>query len=99
MRNRCEAGACAVTCPEGHGCGCWCPSDDPNDCHCTCYGGRGSSIIVKEGKRKISFKTFEPKIKVISETKFNICTHDLPIGALALILDKYLPNKIVVPAA
>lgn len=54
-------------------------------------------MIVKGG-RKILFKTFKPSIKVTSQTKFNICAKDLPIGALAEFLDKYLPNKIVVPA-
>jgi hypothetical protein len=27
-----------------------------------------------------------------------VCTKDLPIGALAEFLDKFLPNKILVPA-
>ena len=53
-------------------------------------------MIVKGG-RKILFKTFKPRIKVTSQTKFNICTHDLPISEIARILDKFLPNKIFVP--
>jgi hypothetical protein len=63
-------------------------------CVCRCYPG--SFAIVNE--RKIPFKRFKPGIKITSQTKFNICTKDLPIGALAVFLDKFLPNKILVPA-
>ncbi|MDW0227744.1 MAG: hypothetical protein QOC23_08935 [Nitrososphaeraceae archaeon] len=70
------------------------PGEGHENCSCRCYPGRFA--IVNE--RKIPFKRFKPKIKVTSQTKFNICTKDLPIGALAEFLDKYLPNKILVPA-
>jgi hypothetical protein len=89
----CSAGDCSCECPRG-GCGCIASSEDPSDCSCHCYHSRFA--IVKG--RKILFKTFKPRIKVTSQTKFNICTHDLAIRELAQILDKYLPNEIVVPA-
>lgn len=92
MKRNCEAGDCSVECSGG--CGCISSSDDPSDCFCRCYPSRFA--IVKG--RKILFKTFKPRIKVTSQTKFNICAHDLPIGALAEFLDKFLPNKIFVPA-
>jgi hypothetical protein len=51
-----------------------------------------------KGGRKIAFKTWKPKIKPTPQTRYNICTHDLPISEIARILDKFLPNKILVPA-
>jgi hypothetical protein len=75
--------------------GCWASSDEPDDCGCKCYGS--ASIIVKGGG-KIAFKTWKPKIKPTPQTRINICTHSLPITGLAELLDKFLPNKILVPA-
>jgi len=92
-RTECSAGDCSVECGDG-GCGCISSSDDPRDCFCRCFPSRFA--IVKG--QKILFKTFKPRIKVTSQTKFNICAHDLPIGAFAEFLDKLLPNKIFVPA-
>jgi hypothetical protein len=93
----CQAGDCSCECGRGGGCGCIASSEDPSDCECHCYhspSAIGRFAIVKG--RKIPFKTFKPRIKVTSQTKFNICTHDLPVRELARILDKYVPNKIVV---
>ena len=92
MRRQCDAGACSADCRGGCGCASW--GDGPDNCVCHCYPS--AFAIVNE--RKIPFKRFKPKIKVTSQTKFNICTKDLPIGALAELLDKFLPNKILVPA-
>jgi len=91
----CKAGGCDCHCEHG-GCGCIASSEDPNDCDCHCYHDR---LAIVKGGKKIPFKTFKPKTKATYETKFDICTRDLPIGALAEILDKRLPNQIVVPAA
>jgi hypothetical protein len=93
---KCEAGGCSAECGGRRGCGCWASSDEPDDCGCACYGR--ASVIVKGGKR-IAFKTWKPKIKPTTQTKYNICTHDLPITGLAELLDKFLPNKILVPAS
>jgi hypothetical protein len=93
MKKECEAGACSVECGRG-GCGCISWGEGHENCVCRCYPG--SFAIVNE--RKIPFKRFKPRIKITSQTKFNICTKDLPIGALAVFLDKFLPNKILVPA-
>jgi hypothetical protein len=94
----CEAGNCSCECGRGGGCGCVQRSEDPDDCDCYCYHNSssvGRFSIIKG--RKIPFKAFKPGIKVTTQTKFNICTRDLPLKQLAELLDKYLPNKIVVP--
>ena len=91
-RNQCEAGACSADCRGGCGCISW--GDTHEECNCRCYPSRFAIV----NQRKIPFKRFKPRIKVTSQTKFNICTKDLPIGALAEFLDKYVPNKILVPA-
>jgi hypothetical protein len=92
---KCQAGACGADCAGGRGCGCWATGDTHEDCGCKCYGR--SSITVKGGV-KIAFKTWNPKIKPTPETKYDFCTNSLPITGLAELLDKFLPNKILVPA-
>ena len=94
MKRECSAGDCSVECGRG-GCGCISSSDDPSDCFCRCYP---SGFAIVRGQ-KIPFKKFKPGIKVTPQTKFNICAQDLPIGALAELFDKCLPNKIFVPAS
>ena len=93
VRRECTGGNCSADC--GGGCGCISSSDDPDDCHCKCYF---SIFVTAKGGRRIPFRTFKPGIKVTPQSKFDICVKNLPIGALAEFLDKYLPNKIVVPA-
>jgi hypothetical protein len=51
-----------------------------------------------KGGVKIAFKTWEPKIKPTLETRYDFCINSLPITGLAELLDKFLPNKILVPA-
>ena len=88
----CTAGDCSADCEGGCGCISWWSGH--TRCKCRCYPSR----FVIANKRKIPFKTYKPRVKITSETKFNICTKDLPMGALAEFLDKYLPNKILIPA-
>jgi len=89
----CRAGACSAECRRG--CGCWSTGDTHEDCGCKCYGR--SSITVKGGV-KIAFKTWKPKNKPTPETRYDFCINSLPITGLAELLDKFLPNKILVPA-
>lgn len=92
MRRTCEAGACSADCGDGCGCISW--GEGHENCFCRCYPG---NYMIVKGGRKILFKTFKPRIKVTSETKFTICIHDLPISEIARFLDKFLPNKIFIP--
>ena len=91
-RQSCEAGDCSADCEGGCGCISW--GTGHTRCKCRCYPSR----FVIANRRKIPFKTYKPGIKITSATRFNICTKNLPLGALAEFLDKYLPNKILVPA-
>ena len=101
----CGAGECSIKC-RNMGSGCIADSQNPMNCDCWCF--RSLQIRSKRPKmvngrkiaeeQKTQFKTFKPRIKVTSQTKVSICTRDLPIRGLAQLLDKYLPNKIVVPA-
>jgi hypothetical protein len=94
----CSAGDCSCECGRGGGCGCIARSEDPSDCECHCYHSSsaiGRFAIVKG--RKVPFKSLKPRIKVTSQTRFNICTNDLPIKEVAELLCKYFPNKIVIP--
>jgi hypothetical protein len=93
VRRDCEAGNCSAECADG--CGCIASSKDPDDCRCYCYR---SAFIIEKGGKKIPFKKFKPRIEAPSQTRYNICTHDLPIIGLARFLDKLFPNKILVPA-
>ena len=90
---KCEARACSADCRGG--CGCWATGDTHEDCGCMCYGD--SSIAVKGGV-KIAFKEWKPTIKPTPETTYDFCIKSLPITGLAELLDKFLPNKILVPA-
>ena len=92
---RCQSGLCEADCP-GRGCGCW-SSSDPKDCNCTCYRN-GKSSITGFGGVNIAFKRWKPKNKPTPQTRYNICIRGLPITGLAELLDKFLPNKILVPA-
>jgi hypothetical protein len=47
---------------------------------------------VKGGVR-IAFKTWEPKIKPMLETRYDFCINSLPITGLAELLDKFLQIK------
>lgn len=89
----CEAGACSVECGSGGGCGCISWGDTHEECQCFCYP---KFAMVNE--RRIPFKRFKPKIKVTSQTKLDICVNNLTLAGLAEILDKYFPNRILVPA-
>ena len=91
--SKCEAGACSVECGGGGGCGCISWGEGPENCDCFCYP---RFAVVNE--RKIPFERFKPKVKATSQTKLNICVNNLTLGGLAEILDKYLPNRIFVPA-
>jgi hypothetical protein len=90
---KCEAGACGISCYR-RGCACISWGETHEDCICKCYPS--AYAIVKE--RRILFKTFKPRTKATAQTKVNICAHDLPITGIAELLDKFLPNKILVPA-
>ena len=92
--SKCEAGACSVECGSGGGCGCISWGDTHEECHCFCY-----PKFAMVNVRKIPFKKFKPKIKVTSKTKLNICVSNLTLAGLAEILNKYLPNRIFVPAS
>jgi hypothetical protein len=43
----------------------------------------------------LAFRTYPLAFR---QSRYNICTHGLPITRLAELLDKFLPNKILVPA-
>lgn len=65
------------------------------DCFCKCYK---KDSITGFGGVNIAFKTWKPKNKPTAQTRYNICTQGLPITELAEVFDKFLPNKILVPA-
>jgi hypothetical protein len=67
--------------------------DTHEECQCFCY----PKFAIVNG-RKIPFKRFSPKIKITSQTKLNICINNLTLAGLAEILNKYLPNRIFIPA-
>lgn len=92
--SECEAGACSVECGSGGGCGCISWGDTHEECNCFCFP-KGVAMV---NEREIPFKRFKPKIKATSQTKLNVCVKNLPITALAEILNKYFPNRILVPA-
>jgi len=97
---RCDAGGdCFATCRDG----CACIGDIDGNCYCVCFRDTIQTQIVRVGGpniqvKTVRLKTFKPRSKVTPQSKISICTHNFPIGNLAQLLDKFLPNKIVVPA-
>jgi hypothetical protein len=96
---------CRIECDPGQGCGCICVySSDPRqpcECICECYGGdRTTNVKVSIGDivRNMPIHRYKPKFKTTPKTKIDICANNFPAAALAQILDRVIPDKILVPA-
>ena len=48
--------------------------------------------------KKISIVKYKRKIKANPQSRYNICTRNVPITTLALSFDEVLPKRILIPA-
>ena len=104
---RCDANSkCGISCEPGEGCGCiYIHPTEPGqlgECICECYGANNNTgeVKVKIGDvvRHVPITRYIPKCKANARTKMDICTNNFPLAALAQILDRIIPDKILVPA-
>ena len=104
---RCDANSkCGISCDPGEGCGCIYihPTEpgQPGECICECYGSGNNTgeVKVKIGDvvRHMPINRYKPKFKTTARTTMDICASNFPAAALAQILDRIIPDKILVPA-
>ena len=72
------------------------------ECICECYDTDNSTGRVKvsigDVVKYIPIRRYKPKFKTTAQTTMNVCASNFPAAALAQILDRILPDKILVPA-
>lgn len=96
----------AITCSVGKSCGISCdtdacecsyPTGHPDDCACSCLQTQPAFSPTNKVK-KISIVKYKRKIKANPQSRYNICTRNVPITTLALSFDEVLPKRILIPA-
>jgi hypothetical protein len=104
---RCQAhDGCGIDCDPRQGCGCIYiyPGEEggPGECICECYASDNRTVKVKvsigDVVRDMPIQSYKPKFKTTAQTKMDICVSNFPVAALAQILDRIFPDKILVPA-
>jgi hypothetical protein len=103
---RCDANSkCGISCDPGQGCGCiYVHPSEPGgtgECICECFGGTSTEevkVSIGNVVRYMSIRRYKPKFKTNARTKLDICANRFPAAVLAQILDRILPDKILVPA-
>ena len=80
--SKCGAGNCDIECGGGRGCGCIAESDDPDICHCYCFGKE-----VNPGGL-----TFE------ATTLVDVSINDLPLAEVAVFLTAFQRGRLLAPA-
>ena len=95
-----------ITCSVGKKCGISCstdacecsyPTGHPEICECSCLQTKPAFSPTNKVK-KISIVKYKRKIKANPQSRYNICTRNVPITTLALSFDEVLPKRILIPA-
>ncbi len=95
-----------ITCSVGKKCGISCSTDacecsypmgHPEICECSCLQTKPAFSPTNKVK-KISIVKYKSKIKANPQSRYNICTRNVPITTLALSFDEVLPKRILIPA-
>jgi hypothetical protein len=95
---------CHISCSGGCGCVFIHSGEEgvQGECICECYDTDNSTGKVKVSignvVKYIPISRYKPKFKTTTQTTMNICASNFPAAALAQILDRILPDKILVPA-
>jgi hypothetical protein len=55
-------------------------------------------ITIGDTVKTVPIQKIKSNFKATAKTKVDICLNKFPAGALAELLDKFLPNRILVPA-
>lgn len=97
-----ETHPCRVPCEDNEGCMCLLNQEE-DVCYCACLdtgANVNENIRVSTGDdtRNVPIDKFKPKFKTSEKTRLNVCVSNFPSTAFAQILDKILPNRILVPA-
>jgi hypothetical protein len=103
---RCDANSkCGISCDPGQGCGCiYIHPSKPGgvgECICECFGSTNDEevkVSIGNVVRYMPIHRYKPKFKTNAQTKMDICANRFPAAVLAQILDRILPDKILVPA-
>jgi len=104
MANCNAGGKCHISCSGGCGCVFIHSGEDgvQGECRCECYDIDNSTGKVKvsigDVVKYIPIRRYKPKFKTTAQTTMNVCASNFPAAALAQILDRILPDKILVPA-
>ena len=107
---RCRAnGRCGIDCSgtPHNGCGCLYIYPNPDEphgaCICECYCELAPvpkvKITIGDKVKTVPINQLKFKFKTTPQTKLDICMNKFPAAALAQILDKILPNRILIPAS
>ena len=94
MAIKCSMGSCGISCSTD-ACSCTSSMSSPEDCSCECIQ---SQPALAKGVKKISIVRYKRKIRANPQSRYNICTRNVPITTLALSFDDVLPNRILIPA-
>jgi hypothetical protein len=100
MANCNTGGKCHISCSGGCGCVFIHSGEDgvQGECICECYDTDNSTGKVSIGDVVKYIPIRRYKFKTTAQTTMNICASNFPAAALAQILDRILPDKILVPA-
>lgn len=104
MANCSTGGRCHISCDDGCGCVYIYPgqAEPKGECICECYDpdDKIGNVRVSIGDvvKSMPIRKYKREFKTTGKTKVNICANDFPAAALAQILDKILPDRILVPA-
>ena len=73
------------------------PTGHPEICECSCLQTKPAFSPANKVK-KISIVKYKRKIKANPQSRYDICTRNVPITTLALSFDEVLPKRILIPA-
>jgi hypothetical protein len=90
----------------GQGCGCVyiypLQASPKGQCICECYDPEDKTgkitVTIGDVVKSMPIRKYNPGFKTTARTKMDVCTTNFPAAALAEILDRILPDKILDPA-